>query len=77
MSRLESLEAVADAAAESDDVRFTVEQENESLQQQLAAAALREQALTTQLQVSDNSHTYTYSDNNRSDDSKYSMTGFY
>eukprot|EP00953_Heterococcus_sp_UTEX-ZZ885_P019182 10728-Heterococcus_DN1.PRE.1 len=47
---LESLEAVAAAAAENDDVRFTLEHENEKLQQQLAAVAVSEQSLTTQLQ---------------------------
>jgi hypothetical protein len=51
VSRLESLEAVAAAAAENDDLRFTMQQDNERLQQQLAAAGLTEHFLDTQLQV--------------------------
>jgi hypothetical protein len=57
LSRLESLEAVAAAAAENDDVRFTLEHENERLQQQLVAAVVTEQSLTTQLQVPTTTYT--------------------
>jgi chorismate-pyruvate lyase len=38
-------------------VRFTLEHENEKLQQQLAAAVVTEQSLTTQLQVSTTTYT--------------------